>query len=372
MVSEIETIKQQISQAKNLAIEKRKQLVQRREDAKKAETLLKKQESKLPIPSQRRLRQGLYAGLEGRKRRRIIFDIKKEIGQKKGEVDLFKESLTEFEEKQLEPFESQISSKETEILQYEKDISDYKRGMIKALDQKPLGDANKMTRRGYYDFIDSQAKYEAGLKELSESEIQSPQGFVGDFPNQSNINLPRMVLAPPRDLGRTDILKDFSPITGFTISPDSGKKQFGVPIVKFSERAAKTGGFVSISDPFVFQKELSPINLPRIKSQARIKMFPLNISDLNLSLNSSPEQMDKNLSSRNISDMKFLTTGSPKRFTSILKLKPSRPPTPSKPLGRKVSIKKKSKKTKISKKDVGNLIFGKNKTKKAKNNIWEF
>ncbi len=380
MVSELEKARQQISQAKQKVVEQKEQLIKRREEAEKVKVQLSKQEGKLPTYSQKRLRAGLYSGLEGRKRRRIISDVKKEIGQKKVGIDIYKRELKKFEEEKLKPFESEISSREAEVSAYQSEVDSLNLAKKVFYQNKSVMilQGNKKAQEYYRQLL-------AGRDAAIAYEIKNlPTTPETKLPNIPIIKTPHVSFSAPRNLGRTDIIKDFRPLlTGFTISPNKGIKSLGLPILKFSERAAQTGGFVSVNDPYVVHSlppikvsspDLSPVKIEIIPNSFRIKSPQVNASlnYKNLNLSSSSSKMNKNISlSRNVSNSKFLTTGSPKRFTPLLKLKPSRPPTPSKPKVNKIPIKKSSIK-KIKTKEKENLFFGKSKKKKKKNNLWEF
>jgi len=110
----IEEIRSQISQAKESleqtrqrAREQQTLIEQRRQESLQAETKIREQEKKLPLPTQSRLRSGLYAGLEGRKRRQIISKVRKGLGQRKKDISLFKESLAK-KEGELAKYETEV------------------------------------------------------------------------------------------------------------------------------------------------------------------------------------------------------------------------------------------------------------------------
>jgi len=67
----VEEASQQVTQARQQAEEQRQKLAEARQKAQEDAKRLREAESKLPKPSQQRLRSGLYSGLEGRKRRII-------------------------------------------------------------------------------------------------------------------------------------------------------------------------------------------------------------------------------------------------------------------------------------------------------------
>jgi len=132
MVDVIE-IRKQIEQAKIDVAEQREIVKQRRKEAEQQEKKVREQfleqEKKFPKPTQQLLRSGMFAGLEGRKRRQQIERAKKELklekqGRKK-EISLFKEGLIKYEKEELEPFVKEIEQKEKQIKaieQWDKEI----------------------------------------------------------------------------------------------------------------------------------------------------------------------------------------------------------------------------------------------------------
>jgi hypothetical protein len=99
---------QNFQRAQGQAVEQRRILEERRAEADKAKGQLLEQEKKIPLPTQRAMRFGGFAGLSGRKQRQTATKVKQEIGKRKERVSLFKQELKTYEEKELIPFEKEI------------------------------------------------------------------------------------------------------------------------------------------------------------------------------------------------------------------------------------------------------------------------
>jgi hypothetical protein len=301
---DITQVQEQISQAKLRAEQQKQEIESRRKEAKKAEIKLKEQERKLPVPSQRRLRSGLYAGLEGRKRRQAISDAKKELGKKSKEIGLFKKELTRFEEQELKPFEGEIGRAELELKDYKKhqeaielatkvyygDVDtqifffgenplakDYydkmkqiESAQVKAMVSSPSSPNQSIDRRpivngNFVDFTPATNKYE---------QIGSSLGGGGIFTERSNLPsfTPSINLKPPRTLPRTDKLKDFNPLTGLIIKnlpePNILNKPFtttGSPIRRTTLGSLKSRGYIKDKRPIQIN------NLRRVKKTEQLK-----------------------------------------------------------------------------------------------------
>ncbi len=116
----IEEAKSQVAQARKKIKEAREKLKIQREQAKKTREQLEKAKSKLPVrDSARALRQGNFAGLEGRNKRRQIKKIEENYKSKKEEVKKFEKNLEEYEKTKLVPVEKQVEAKAREIADYE-------------------------------------------------------------------------------------------------------------------------------------------------------------------------------------------------------------------------------------------------------------
>ena len=103
MTSILET-KQQLSNARQSAQKQREQVRIQREliskkerEIKQAKTTIDEQIKKIPPKTQLRLRSGLYAGLEGRRRRQVIYNHKQQLEQQKKKVGNLKLGLTKYE-----------------------------------------------------------------------------------------------------------------------------------------------------------------------------------------------------------------------------------------------------------------------------------
>lgn len=329
---ELEEAKQQIALAKQQAEAQRQQIEQRRQEAEETKQKLLKEERKIPVPSQQRLRSGLYAGLEGRRRRKIVGEVKEDIKRKKKEIGLFKTSLSKYEEEDIKPFESQIAQREAEVKEYEKhqkafDIArdvylgetnpfvlvyhedkeliqkyygQFKAGekaQILAEQPKEVGEMKEVGLTAWYDPSTKITHY---VSTASPPSHWSPFCPSSTIPSQKpKISLPFTHFSPPRDLSRTNIVKDFKPL-----------KKVGV--------------------------------------ESTTSLF-----------------------------RPFQTTGSPIKRTSLLSQKPLRPPTPSKPIYKPKTKVPKTKKTSLfgfKGKDENDFFFGRKKKKKKlkKKSIWGF
>jgi len=116
---------EQIREQRQILESQRKSIKEEESGIEQAKTYLTKEQRKLPKPTQRLLRSGMFAGLEGRKRRRKVSEIKKEIEQRKKslfgrekELGEVKKELTKFEKEQLIPFEKSVE----DISKFDKEI----------------------------------------------------------------------------------------------------------------------------------------------------------------------------------------------------------------------------------------------------------
>ena len=228
---------------------------------------------------------------------------KKKVGNLKLGLTKYEKEISQYEKKVLNPFESKISREEVEVSAYEKKLGDYWVGRKLAIKGIYPFYENKIVLKGYQD-----AKQGLNWAESMKQYKSSLDKNIPVLKPQQKIEVPRIYFSVPRDLSRTNKIKDFvSKITGFTIKPKT--KEFGSPILKFEERAKQTGGYVSVNDPLVVlkpfkqkidvkiakdnNKTLEPRKLPAITSQVKsIKnLGTSNIRDLS----SSPSILSKKL-----------------------------------------------------------------------------
>jgi hypothetical protein len=311
----LEEAKQQITRAELQAQEQRQLLQERRGEAEKRREEIIQQEKKIPIPSQRLLRQGMFSGLEGRKRRQVVGKIKEQIGKQKEEIGIFKEELTKFEEKELKPFEKSISERKGEVREYELDMEATELAREVYLGSKTKGMLNPRAKKIYDKMVKLGGK-------TPKSEIQI-----------SNVPIEQW---------------------GSYIDPKTGLGYSTTPEV------AKTSGWVSERD-----YKLSKIFTP---PKSIFLSPPKNLGRTELKKDFSPVANIKFKDTSSLLDRKFLTTGSPIRKTPLFGSKTTRPLTPSVkprtylPTSKPRTIEKKTKTFKIS-----NTFFSKNKKEKKKN-----
>jgi hypothetical protein len=238
-MSQLEQAKQQIARAEQQAREQRELVESRRAEAQKQQELISSQESKLPTPSQKLLRGGMFSGLEGRKRRQTISKVKGELGEQKKQVGLFKEELTKFEETEIKPFEEEISKRKGEVAEYErhqKAIRLAEDVYYGSKDARVFFFGSNPLAKKYYDKMilqqSAQIEAQAKLQSLPMSPAPSVQDKRTELLNKLfgttiaqqkswEVFKPSVSIAPPRDLKMTELKKDFSPIStmGFSDTP---------------------------------------------------------------------------------------------------------------------------------------------------------
>jgi len=114
-LADLNTIRQQTTQARKQLETQRANVQIQREQAQKQEKSLREARKKLPVrTSQRALRQKM-AGLIGRKKRREIKKVETKIEEQKKGVEKYKEGLTTYETETLKPFETKLKAQEAEI-----------------------------------------------------------------------------------------------------------------------------------------------------------------------------------------------------------------------------------------------------------------
>lgn len=369
--NDVEQVRSQVQQARTQLQEQRSLVEQRRQEAEKSEQQLKEQESKLPLPTQRRLRQGLYSGLEGRKRRQVISKVKKEISGKKGEIVLFKDELSSFEKNQLKPFESQIVQKESELREYDESKRAYDIALDVYLGDAPVMALDSSLARKYYRLMVSGDKPK--LIDVTSGNITTPQNNIPEVTTTPEVDVS---FSPPRDLSRTDKIKDFNSfMTGLTIKPIVNEtlnvsqqpvllKHLPEGVLAWSQQGSDV-----IKRVNTFQNRGSSFAL---KSLGLNKKVPSPIN-----LNMSEKTPSNNISTLKINET-LRTTGSPVRITKLNSLESrghtqlKKLPTPTqKPI---LFSNKKSESPKKKSLDFlgGNKSTGSNKKKRKKFSIWGF
>lgn len=280
MVS-VEEVRSQINSARKNAQEQREQVTLRRQEASSVESTIIEQEKKLPKKSQRLLRSGLFAGLEGRKRRRVVEGAKKELSKGKEEVNQFRTELDKFEKEELEPFEKDISKREAELGEFTKHQNAISIARRVASGEKSVWSlqGNKLAQRYHQDIqaniiVEAPGGFIFDSSGKSIGSVEEPKSVPG-FPMDKlpKINSPKLMsLAPPRDLKRTDLSKDFSKIKSISLPrlksnlSDSSFKTTGSPLRITKLSSLKSRGYSPSTNKSKFlnppkKKKLKP-NLP--------------------------------------------------------------------------------------------------------------
>lgn len=368
----------QVQQAKQRAKEQRQQISEAREKAKRDKQTLTKQEKELPRANQQRLRQGLYAGLEGRKRRRAVSNIKEQLKGRKQLVSQFEKGLTEYEKKELAPFESQIKSKEAEIKRVE-DYNQAVKSVQRAVDK---------------DMVWAIAAYGSGLrqklaKEYLKLESLQRENFLKQQQEAPEIQLSNVGIkgiALPENKGALGIIKDragnirsFFKSIGPSIQQDnygSGLNVKDTRVFTVGDVKKVTGDSATISGGIIESpKSPPPIRIDNLGSSRGLSR--LNLRDFNKLKNINTDTSSFKVG-KDIKGDSFLTTGSPIRRTKLTSLK-SRGYQPylkqkQSPIKQKKPIKSKSLLPSKKDKDYDDIFFTNKKSKKKgrKKSIWGF
>lgn len=262
-MAQILSPRQQIENARSQALAVRAQLEQRQKEAQEAENILTEQKKSLPQISNRLLRQGMFSGLEGKKRRNLIGLAQSQIQEREREIKSFKEELGRFEKSELKPFEQNINTAAARVSAIEeiqnlakKSLDKYGAGTYSSSGLKRAnellgsegkqifrnmvlgnyfsslsGDTNRGSLSGTDPIVDGKA--------VAFTPDPSQYTLVGSTPQGGGIwisNVPSskvsMSIAPPRDLSRTDIMRDFSKLKVLqdTKPKDSNVRTTGSPL----------------------------------------------------------------------------------------------------------------------------------------------
>lgn len=216
MVDEnLQQARNQLDLAKQQAQTQRTQLETRRREAQDVERRLTKQQSKIPVANQSRLRSGIYSGLQGRKVRGQVSRAKSQIKTKKSELKSFKEGLSEFENKELKPFESRIKANEASILDYESKVKDYNTVYDFISRGKSAVGLSPSQRKIYDKAIQSQEILSAKDVGVILNTSGEPIGSLASakLPSLGSSSSPKITIAPPRNTPRTNLVKDFQPLS---------------------------------------------------------------------------------------------------------------------------------------------------------------
>jgi len=229
-MSQLQQAKQQIARAEQQAREQRELVESRRAEAEKAREKIQSQESKLPTPSQRLLRSGMFSGIEGRKRRQTISKVKGQLGEQKKQIGLFKEELTKFEETEIKPFEAEISKRKGEVAEYERHQNAIKLAeKIVYEDKSVLAlQGNKLAQKYYRQIMANKVVEQPTFSDVGMCIAPSIQDkrtellnkLFGTTTQQKSWEVfkPSVSIAPPRDLKMTELKKDFNPISNIRLA----------------------------------------------------------------------------------------------------------------------------------------------------------
>jgi hypothetical protein len=304
-------IRQQIETAKQSAQEQRELVQQKRQEAKKAEEFYSKEEKKIPRPTVRLLRQGMFAGLEGRKRLQLVKKAEKEIGSRKKEIGVFKEGLTKYEKEKIEPLEAEIGRSEAELKAYEKEQASIKLAEKVAAGGSVFLMMDDPVARKYYRLIHQGKKveqqvyggrteelslgapkvsgffYPKGTYDIKTGTYTSPSGvkqsMALDIAKSKGASIllipsPSLIipnLVPPRDLPRTDIVRDYQ-LLGSVQTPTTSPFDFsfrttGSPIRVTKITSPKSRGYIPSIRKQVTQKPkvYSPIKKSEPKKKKK-------------------------------------------------------------------------------------------------------
>jgi len=246
--SQISQAKESLEQTRQRAKEQETLIEQRRQESLQAEGKIQEQEKKLPFISQKRLRQGIFAGLEGRKRRQIVSKARKELKAQQKGISLFKGSLTtsqeelsKYESDVLKPFETQIISKEAEVKAYATKVSALDRARDIYLSTSPyavfaLQYESDLVKKYYKQLAETNYSIIRGtIQEATGLSVPAFQSLspeeISKFPAETIKQL--RGVGAIRDLSRTEIVKDIAPLTQ---APKTSFSLFGgFPLVSASQ-----------------------------------------------------------------------------------------------------------------------------------------
>lgn len=239
-----------VQEARQQLEQQRGEVAQKKTEAEDVKQKLREQLTKLPKATQLRLRQQLYAGLEGRKRLQLVRGVEEKIKKGIGQVEDYTGELSTYETQTLQPYEQEIQTieiqqgaynvlnreiKET-LQEYEGQFTSarsitkvreafssagldpnlgqqlYEQGATTAGGRQSLWSNGKFL--GTYDFSSGDV---TPSKEYTYSGLQNRQ-FTFQR-KDALMSIP--TIPPPRDLPRDVIIKDITPMqslpTGFGI-----------------------------------------------------------------------------------------------------------------------------------------------------------
>jgi len=284
---QIGTARSQISEAETAIQEKRKEAERQRLEALETEKSLKENLSKLPVPTQLRLRQQLYAGLEGRKRLQQVTKTKEQLQSGLSEVETFKEGISKYEEdlskyeqEVLNPFKTQVSQAEAQLAEYEKHQEAINIARKAFYEDKPelaiyggelVQDYYRQLKQGQEESIqlaiknmEEQAQMSFTPEIREDLERQLRETGQAKLPIIPKIKAPE-TLSPPKDLPRDVIIKDIVPLkklsSGVGFVSAKGSEELMTPLPPDMQQSVKL--FSTIEpyrfDPFADIKRFSEI-----------------------------------------------------------------------------------------------------------------
>lgn len=277
----VDEVRSQIAQARQTAQEQRQQVEERRTQVEEAEEQVLSEESKLPKPTARNLRGGLFSGLEGRKRLQVVTGAKKELGARKGELDVFKKELGRFEKEEIEPFESQISQAEGQVLEYDRHTY-----------------AISLAKQVYFDNRSPTIFVGTGVKALAEDYLEEMQLQGGSSNFMPSVGVPKST-------------QPFSPLP---VNIVNGQQvQFTPDPSQYVKVGSAPGGGGIFNTKEVFSTKMPSISPPRDLSRTIV------LKDFSQLRTLDVPSINKKVSS--ILSTPFRTTGSPIRMTKLSSLK---------------------------------------------------
>jgi len=336
----IQEVEEQIRRARERLQQEKERISHYRTELSKAEEQKRKAKEKLPKPTARtlRLKGGLFEGLEGRKRRRIIEKMKETLSADIKKIGSLKEELKKEEQEKLIPFEKQIEQEEARLQKAKAE-----RARIERYNQAVRA-INKLIARNRWDII----------------------GLISIFGNEIERKLAKEVMEEKRLLREQRIREMQKPELGVETTFVNPKTGLGYSMLP---EEAKKLGYVSLSEYKLKQTKLAS---PKIFLE-HLKV-PREISRTVLLKDFKPiRKIDFGRSSFKDIDIgaPFRTTGSPIRITGLTSMK-SRgyypyPKLKQKPIPKPKIVKPEEEPSLLKKPKEGiDFLFGKKKKKSKK------
>jgi len=281
-----------IQEAKQQIENQRKLIAQRKIEAEEAKRKLEEQKKRLPKPTQKSLRGGMFDGLEGRKRRRVVEGAEEQLKVRKEQINLYKQGLEEYEREVLNPTEKQINEVEKaqrRAKQYNYAVRVY------------LGLTSGARLSNVPEDIKKEAKKYAEERERNALNVS----WNLNIPTVTNISNKQGISFDPLSSKGT-----YYAGSGTYVSPEG----YGMSVAEIPK-----GAKISFEkDPYLNSSypQKSSSKPPKISQ-------PRNLSLTELKKEWTPlKQTTKKIN--NLTSKPFLTAGSPKKFTPLNGSKPKR------------------------------------------------